>query len=211
VHRRKNPRQNEGIEDCVSREGKKAPAIFLDRDGTLIRDVGYLYRQDQIEILPRVAEALQLLRGQGFLLVVVTNQSAVARGRLTEEDLGRIHDALNVRLAQDSAHLDGIYYCPHHPTEGVGQYHAECDCRKPNTGMIVKAVGDLGLDPSSSYVVGDKTSDMELADRIGAKGVRIAREVVAEGGSPGTKHPLVADLWQAAEWIVGDFKQSPVR
>ncbi len=195
----------------MSRKGKKAPAIFLDRDGTLIRDVGYLCRQDQVEILPRVAEAIRLLRGQGFLVVVVTNQSAVARGRLTEEELGRVHDALNALLAQDDAHLDGIYYCPHHPTEGVGPYHAECDCRKPNTGMIVKAVGDLGLDPSSSYVVGDQTSDMELAERIGAKGVWIARELVAGGDSPDSKHPVVADLWQAAKWIVGDFRQSSGR
>lgn len=195
----------------MSREGKKAPAIFLDRDGTLIRDVGHLYRQDQVEILPRVAEAIRLLRGQGFLLVVVTNQSAVARGRLTEEELGRIHDALNARLAQDGAHLDGIYYCPHHPTEGIGTYHAECDCRKPNTGMIVRATSDLGLDPSSSYVVGDQTSDMELADRVGAKGVRIASHLVAGGDSPAPKYPVVADLWQAAEWIVGDFKQSSER
>ena len=192
----------------MSREGKKAPAIFLDRDGTLIRDVGYLYRQDQVEILPRVAEAIRLLRGQGFLLVVVTNQSAVARGRLTEEELGRIHDALNARLAQDGAQLDGIYYCPHHPTEGVAPYHVTCDCRKPNTGMIVKAVSDLGLDPSSSYVVGDQTSDMELAARIGAKGVLIASRLVVGGDLPGSKHPVVADLWRAAEWIVGDFKQS---
>lgn len=195
----------------MSREREKAPAIFLDRDGTLIRDVGYLSRQEQVEILPRVAEAIRLLRGQGFLLVVVTNQSAVARGRLTEEELGRIHDALNARLAQDGAHLDGIYYCPHHPTEGVGPYHATCDCRKPNTGMILKAVLDLGLDPSSSYVVGDQTSDMELADRIGAKGVRIARELVVGGDSPAPKYPVVADLWQAAEWIVGDFKRSSRR
>ena len=192
----------------MSREGKKTPAIFLDRDGTLICDVGYLYRQEQVEILPRVAEAIRLLRGQGFLLVVVTNQSAVARGRLTEEELGRIHDALNARLVQDGAQLDGIYYCPHHPTEGVGPYHSECDCRKPNTGMIVKAVADLGLDSSSSYVVGDKTSDMELAERIGAKGVRIAREPVVGGDSAAPKYAVVTDLWQAAEWIVGDFKQS---
>ncbi|MBI2228314.1 MAG: HAD family hydrolase [Deltaproteobacteria bacterium] len=195
----------------MSREAKKAPAVFLDRDGTLIRDVGYLYRQDQVEILPRVVESIRLLRGQGFLLVVVTNQSAVARGRLTEEDLGRIHGALNARLAQDGAHLDGIYYCPHHPTEGVGPYHVECDCRKPNTGMIVKAIADLGLDPSSSYVVGDKTSDMDLAERIGAKGVRIAREFAAGGDSSASKYPVVTDLWQAAEWIVGDFKQSSGR
>ena len=195
----------------MSNEETKTPAVFLDRDGTLIRDVGYLNRPDQVEILPRVAEAIRLLREQGFLLVVVTNQSAVARGRLTEENLGRIHGALNARLAQDGAQLDGIYYCPHHPTEGVGPYHVECDCRKPNTGMIVKAVSDLGLDPSSSYVVGDKTSDMELAERIGAKGVRIASQLVVGGDSPAPKYPVVADLWQAAEWIVGDFQQSSGR
>lgn len=183
-------------------------AVFLDRDGTLIREVGHLHRRDQVEILPRVAEAIRLLRARGFCVVVVTNQSAVARGLLTEIELGMIHEELNARLAQAGARLDGLYYCPHHPTEGKGAYRCECDCRKPNTGMIVKAAADLGLDPSRSYVVGDQASDMELADRVGAKGVRIAAHHV-EGDAAGFKYPLVSDLWQAARWILGDGKPSP--
>ena len=185
-------------------------AVFLDRDGTLIREVGHLHRRDQVELLPRVAEAIRLLRARGFCVVVVTNQSAVARGLLTEEELGMIHGELNARLAQEGAYLDGIYYCPHHPTEGNGAYRCACNCRKPNTGMIVKAAADLGLDPSKSYVIGDQASDMELADRVGAKGVRIAAKRM-EGDWADSKHPIVSDLWQAAQRILGDHKQSPER
>jgi len=187
------------------------PAVFLDRDGTLIRDVGHLDRREQVEILPRVPEAIRLLRRRGFLLVVVTNQSAVARGRLTEEELGSIHDDLNARLAKEGARLDGIYYCPHHPTEGSGRYNVACDCRKPNPGLVRRAAADLGLDLSLSYVVGDQMSDMELADRVGAKGILIAGRPNTGEESAAAKHAVVADLWQAAEWIVGDRRRSPRR
>jgi D-glycero-D-manno-heptose 1,7-bisphosphate phosphatase len=192
----------------VSGAGNQSPAVFLDRDGTLIRDVGHLHRRDQVEILPRVAAAIRLLRAEGFLVVVVTNQSAVARGRLTEDELCHIHEDLKARLSRDDAHLDGIYYCPHHPTEGIGVYLAGCDCRKPNTGMVAKAAAELGLDPSRSYVVGDQARDMELADRIGAKGVRIAGEMTAGDKSADSRHAVVSDLWQAAQWIVRDRQQS---
>ena len=186
---------------------KNEAAVFLDRDGTLIREVGHLHRRDQVEILPRAAEAIRLLRSQGFCLVVVTNQSAVARGLLTEEELGMIHEELKARLAQEGAHLDGIYYCPHHPTEGNGAYLCDCDCRKPKTGLIVKAAADLGLIPSRSYVVGDQEIDMELADRVGAKGVRIAGQRINDDSAV-LKHPVVVDLWQAAQWILSDRQQS---
>jgi D-glycero-D-manno-heptose 1,7-bisphosphate phosphatase len=185
-------------------------AVFLDRDGTVIREVGHLHRRDQVEILARVPEAIRVLRARGFCVVVVTNQSAVARGLLTEEELGMIHEELKARLAQQGAQLDGIYYCPHHPTEGKGTYQCNCDCRKPNTGMIVKAAADLGLDTSRSYVVGDQASDMVLADRVGAKGVLIAGPGI-EAGAAGSQYPVVADLWQAAGWILGERGQFPER
>ena len=189
----------------------KARAVFLDRDGTLIRDVGYLRLEDQLEILPRVPESIRLLRERGFRLVVVTNQSAVARGRLTEAELDRIHHELNARLAKEGAQLDGFYYCPHHPTEGIGAYNVECDCRKPNAGMVRRAAADLGLDPSRSFVVCDQGIDMELADRVGAKGILIARELRAGGDSAASKHAVVSDLWQAAQWILGQRGQSSRR
>jgi len=195
----------------VNDGANKMPAVFLDRDGTLIRDVGYLDRREQVEILPRVPQAMRLLRRRGFLLVVVTNQSAVARGRLTEEELDRIHDDLNARLTQEGARLDGIYYCPHHPTEGSGRYTVACDCRKPNPGLVRRAAADLGLDLSASYMVGDQQIDMELADRVGAKGVLIAGRSNLDEESADGKHAVVADLWQAAEWIVGDHRRSPGR
>ena len=178
-------------------------AVFVDRDGTLIRDVGHLCRQDQVEILPRVPEALRLLKDSGFKVVVVTNQSAVARGRLTEELLAEIHRQLFDRLARLGAEVDAVYYCPHHPTEGSGRYRADCDCRKPQTGMIRRAAAELGLAVTRSYVVGDQLTDMELATRSGAQGIWIRRggEVPGEPSVGVTR--VVEDLWEAARWIVG--------
>src|SRR5207245_9544400 len=109
----------------------RTAAVFLDRDGTLIRDVGYLSREDQLEILPRVPEAVRLLRAKGFTVVVISNQSAVARGRLVEADLLKINQVLGERIAQSEAPLDGFYYCPHHPTAGIGASRVKCECIKP--------------------------------------------------------------------------------
>src|SRR5207247_10657055 len=128
-------------------------AVFLDLDGTLIRDVGYLSREDQLEILPRVPEAVRLLRAKGFKVVVISNQSAVARGRLAEADLLKINQVLGERLAKSEAPLDGIYYCPHHPTEGIGSYRVECDCRKPKTGRIRRASEGSEHDHSNACVL----------------------------------------------------------
>jgi D-glycero-D-manno-heptose 1,7-bisphosphate phosphatase len=181
----------------------KRAAVFLDRDGTLIRDVKYLCAVEQIEILPGAAAALLLLRAHGFKLVVVTNQSGVARGRLSELDLQAIHAELMKRLGRDGAVLDAIYYCPHHPTEGLGDFRRICECRKPKTGMIERAARELDLDPKLSYVVGDKWTDIELAQGAGATGIFIGRDEAKNGAVTGFDVPLVADLRQAAEWIVG--------
>jgi D-glycero-D-manno-heptose 1,7-bisphosphate phosphatase len=186
---------------------KPGAAVFLDRDGTLIRDVGYLRRIDDLEILPKVPEALCLLRAQGFKLVLVTNQSAVARGWLLEEELAAIHAALGAALARGGARLDAIYYCPHHPVEGQGAYRLHCACRKPDIGMIERAAVELGVGPAASYVVGDQQTDVELARRAGATALLIDREpppstVAARPGA------VVGDLWQAARWIVEHARQS---
>ncbi len=190
------------------------PGVFLDRDGTLIRDVGYLSRQDQIQILPRVPEALRLLHEHRMKLVVVTNQSGVARGFFNEHDVEEIHLALKRKLAEHNVVLDGIYYCPHHPTEGVGPYRVSCECRKPNGGLAKQAAKELNLDLTRSYVVGDKPTDVELAVRIGAKGIRIHEnetETEKKGQAVGSKEVepaalIVKDLWEAAEWIVKDVQ-----
>jgi len=201
-------------------------AVFVDRDGTLIRDVGYLRRADQIEVLPRVPDAIQLLRQHSLKVVVLTNQSAVARGFLTPEELERIHEELKRRLAREGAFLDAIYCCPHHPTEGAGPYRVSCECRKPQDGLARRAQAELNLDLRRSYVVGDQPSDMELASRIGVKGILIRNEegerpspipspiggglgrgATGSRGREGTDFLVVKDLWEAAQWIVQDFKR----
>lgn len=182
------------------------PAVFLDRDGTLIRDVGYLSGEEQIEVLPHVPQALRLLKQKGFKLVVVTNQSGVARGWLTEEKLAAIHEALIERLARHGIDLDAIYYCPHHPTEGVVPYNICCSCRKPDVGLVKRAAKELRLDPARSYVVGDQLTDMELARRIGAKGIWIGGQQPTGRGPVGSCF-VARDLKEAAEWIIDDGGQ----
>jgi D-glycero-D-manno-heptose 1,7-bisphosphate phosphatase len=176
-------------------------AVFIDRDGTLIRDVGYLSSEKQLEILPKVPDALRLLREKGYKVVVVTNQSGIARGRLTESLLANIHRELFGRLARSGAQVDGVYYCPHHPTEGFAPYKTVCDCRKPNTGMIRQAAAELDVAASRSYVVGDQMTDMELAARIGARGIWIHSRGEPPVEIPPVVAHVAANLWEAARWI----------
>jgi D-glycero-D-manno-heptose 1,7-bisphosphate phosphatase len=182
-----------------------AAAVLLDRDGTLIRDVVHLSRLEQVEVLPRVAEAIRLLCERGLKVAVITNQSAVGRGLLTEEELRRIHRELERRLAAAGARLDGFFYCPHHPTEARGSYRLACDCRKPNAGLARRAAAELKLDLGRSYVVGDQATDMELAERIGARGILIQAQPPERAAGPGWV--TVKDLWEAANWIVRDLSR----
>ena len=176
----------------------KHVAVFIDRDGTLIRDVGYLSRLQEIEVLPRVAEGLALLRARGFKIVLVTNQSGVGRGFLTEEELHRIHDELQRRVGV----FDGVYYCPHHPAAAIGVYRIACDCRKPAGGMVERASRDLNLDLKASYVIGDQMSDMQMARGVGAKGVFLGR---SEAGSGGADFATVQKgFYEAVQWILED-------
>ena len=186
---------------------KSGAAVFLDRDGTLIRDIGYLRRVDDLEVLPRVPEALVLLREQGFKLVLVTNQSAIARGWLSETELADIHAALSAGLARRGASVDAIYYCPHHPLYGTGAYKRRCSCRKPGRGMIDRAIAELGVDPGASYVVGDQQGDVALARRIGATAVLIAPRQAALHERE-TELAVADDLWNAAQWIIADARRA---
>lgn len=179
----------------------KHAAVFIDRDGTLIRDVGYLRESRQIEVLPRVPDGLSLLREHGLKTVLVTNQSAVGRGFLTEVDLGLIHEELQRRVGR----LDGVYYCPHHPTAALGSYRIECDCRKPAGGMVTRACHDLALDPGTSYVVGDKMSDVRMAARVGAKGI-LLRDCKGEEQQAADEFAVAeTDFYAAARWIITDL------
>lgn len=142
------------------------PAVFLDRDGTLVRDDGYVHAVEDLEILPHVVEGLGALKRAGFLLIVVTNQSGVARGLYGEQDVTRFHAALNVRLGPAAA-IDAFYFCPYHPEASVPQYRKRSALRKPDIGMFHEACRDFAIAIERSYMIGDRASDAEFGRRAG--------------------------------------------
>ena len=142
-------------------------AVFIDRDDTIAKDVPYCPSPDKLVLFDGVGRSIKRLNDAGFLVIVVTNQSGVGRGYFTESKLSEIHDKMRSDLAMDGAKLDAIYFCPHLPEEG-------CECRKPNIGMVLQAMRDFDIDLSSSFVVGDSEREMELARRIGAKGIQVS-------------------------------------
>jgi len=148
-------------------------AVFMDRDGTIIEDPGYLADLDAVKLLPGVELAIKSLAQAGYKLVVVTNQSGIARGMLTEEQLERIHGEMRRQLGEHNAHIDGIYYCPYHPEGTVEGYAVDSPLRKPEPGMLLKAAGDLGIDLSESWMVGDSPRDIDAGQRAGCRTIRV--------------------------------------
>ena len=149
------------------------PAVFIDRDGTLTEEVGYVNHPQRLRLLPRSAEAIRVLNAAGVPAVVVTNQAGIARGYFTQEILDAVNGALVEQLEQAGAHLDGIYVCPHHPTEGTPPWRAACECRKPKPGLLRRAADDLRLDLAASTMIGDKPSDLAPARAVGARAVLV--------------------------------------
>ncbi len=183
-------------------------AVFLDRDGTVNEEVNYLSDPDQLRLIAGAAEGIKRLNGAGLKVVLVTNQSGIARGYFSEAVLHQIHERLRLLLAREGARIDAVYYCPHHPSAGNSPYTVDCDCRKPGTGLIDRASRDLGIDVKNSFVVGDKWSDIELAQRAGSRSILVSTGYAAD--DPGNKRPehvgepdLIAhSLAEAAEWIL---------
>ena len=158
-------------------------AIFLDRDGTLNIDYGYVHEIDNFKFIDSAIDALRELKKMGYMLVLVTNQSGIARGYFSEEQFLQLTEWMDWSLAEQDVDLDGIYYCPHHP-EGKGEYKEDCDCRKPKSGMLLQAIKELKIDPTQSIMVGDKVEDLKAG--IGAKVkmnvlVRTGKTVTEEG------------------------------
>ena len=145
----------------------KRPAVFIDRDGTISEEVGYVNHPSRFELYPYSSEAVRLLNQNGWLAIVVTNQAGVARGYFSEDVVKQVHRELNRKIGESSARLDAIYYCAHHPTVGEPPYRLDCDCRKPKAGLIEQAARDFAIDLGSSWMVGDRYSDIELARNAG--------------------------------------------
>ena len=148
-------------------------AIFLDRDGTLNVDVGYLHQLKDLELFPYTVDALRLLKRAGYELIVVTNQSGMARGMISPGFVETCHDEMRARLQAGGTDLDALYYCPHHPDGSVKALAVDCRCRKPNPGMIEDAVRDHGIDPKASWVIGDKWLDVNLGRGVGARSILV--------------------------------------
>jgi len=141
--------------------------IFFDRDGTLNTEVDYLSRPEELQLIPNAAQAIREANEFGVKVLIITNQSGIARGLFTEHDLEAIHERLRLLLARHGAHVDGIYFCPHHPEFGVAPYRKSCRCRKPKTGMLSKAASEHGVDLKQSFVIGDRCIDMQAGRAAG--------------------------------------------
>ncbi|HYJ45292.1 MAG TPA: HAD family hydrolase [Pyrinomonadaceae bacterium] len=147
----------------------KRRAVFMDRDGTISEEIGYVNHPSRYKVFPYSAEAVRLLNEAGWLAILVTNQAGVARGYFSEEVIGAVHELLRTELESGGAHLDAIYYCAHHPSVGEPPYRFDCDCRKPKPGLIRRAASEFDLDLERSWMIGDRYSDTELARNAGTR------------------------------------------
>ena len=145
----------------------KRRAVFIDRDGTISEEVGYINHVSRFRLFPYAASAIKHLNENGWLAIVITNQAGVARGYFSEDTIHAVHKAMTNELKRNGAQLDAIYYCAHHPSVGEPPYRLDCDCRKPKPGLISRAVKDFGINLEESWMVGDRYSDVELARNAG--------------------------------------------
>lgn len=187
------------------------PAVFLDRDGTINEQMGYINHISRFILLPRAAAAIRRLNQAGVPVVVVTNQSGLARGYFPESLLTEVHAKMTRQLAEEKAHVDGIYICPHHPEAKEERFRAACDCRKPKTGLFTQAARELDIDLKASYVVGDRWSDLKAAAAVEATGVLVLSgygrgdyEYIGPKQAVQPRH-VAEDLYDAVEWILADL------
>lgn len=202
----------------MSREGglgreEGRPGVLLDQDGTLCEEVGYLNHLSRLSLLPGIPRAIRLLNEAGLPVLVVTNQGGVGSGYFPEGLIHAVREEIFCRLRAEGAHLDGYYYCPHHPQGLVPEFARSCHCRKPAPGLAEQAAREHGLDLLRSYVVGDRRTDLEMARRIGAKGILVLTgygrgewEWHGKGGALSLDF-LAEDLLAAARWILKDVSQ----
>lgn len=175
------------------------PAIFLDRDGTINVDHGYVHEIDNFQFIDGVIDALRELKKMGFVLVLVTNQSGIARGKFSEDQFMQLTEWMDWSLADRDVDLDGIYFCPHHPDGLEGEYRQRCDCRKPEPGMLLEAQQELHIDMAASYMVGDKPEDMLAAVAAG-----VGTKVLVRSGKPVDERGE-----KLADWVLDSLAELP--
>jgi D-glycero-D-manno-heptose 1,7-bisphosphate phosphatase len=184
-------------------------AVFVDRDGTLIEEVGYLDRADRVAFFPWTIAAVRTLNEAGLGVVMVSNQSGLARGFFTESVVDDVHRRIAEMLAAGGAHIDAYYYCPHHPDGKVPNLSIVCECRKPGRGLVDRAVGEFGVAPERSFVIGDRWVDVGLARTVGAKGVLVRTgygELEEQTPPRGVNADAVVDnLIGASAWILKEI------
>jgi D-glycero-D-manno-heptose 1,7-bisphosphate phosphatase len=182
------------------------PAVFLDRDGTMLEEAGYLDRLERLVFFPFAVDAIRLLNRGGCAVVVITNQSGVGRGLYEEEFVRRAHEVVAERVTAGGGRIDGFYYCPHHPLAEIERYRRVCDCRKPGPGMLRRAATELDLDLSRSIAIGDKWTDVQAGVAAGGGGilVRTGYGRSSEAHPRPDAQPLTVadDLIAAAAWIL---------
>lgn len=191
----------------------KKPAVFIDRDGTINEQRGFINHLSRFALLPGVAEAVKLLNKNSFFAIIVTNQSGVARGYYPVALVHEVHELMNKSLEREGARIDGVFYCPHHPRGIVPEFTADCDCRKPKTGLVNQALKAFNIDMSNSYVVGDRYVDIELAVRVNVKGILVKtgyglgemEYVIPE--RPLKPSHVAEDLLDAVKWILKEGKE----
>ena len=189
------------------------PAVFLDRDGTLIVERDFLTDADELCLLPDAGEAVARLNAAGWAVVVVTNQSGIARGLLDERTLATIHERMAAVLAEHGARLDGVFHCPHHPEHGSPPLRCDCSCRKPRPGLFERAARELDIDPTRSWCVGDPERDLLAGAAVGATGILVAtgKGAAEEARMTAAGHPparRAADLAAAVSAILGADQSS---
>jgi len=167
----------------LKRPLKMNKAIFLDRDGTINVDTGYTYKVEDLKFEQGAIEALQLLQTSDYKLIIVTGQSGIGRGRYSEGDYHRFMKHMYSQLALHGISINGDYFCPHHPSEGIGKYKIDCECRKPGIGMLEQAVSDHQIDLSQSWVVGDKTDDIKMGENAVCKTVLVRTGKAGKDGN----------------------------
>ncbi len=186
----------------------KMPAVFMDRDGTINEQRGYINHVSRFVLVPGTAEAIRLLNRHRYLAIIVSNQSGVARGYFPLQLVEDVHSHMRELLKKENAVIDGIFFCPHYRTGVVSEYTADCDCRKPRTGLIKSACETFDIDMTNSYVIGDRCTDIELAERSNLRGILVKTgyglgdiEYVLPG-SPFKPVHIASDLLDAVRWII---------